>query len=98
MGAGGNFTRKVSNSNTLPIQIYLTLVETSGGTTSVGLWFRSLLRVTQSEVPMETQEQSKHEKPPRVAPRELPTEAHGKRKPVRPPSVAPSKVPMSTQE
>ena len=26
----------------LPIQISLTLVETSGGTTSVDLWFRSL--------------------------------------------------------
>ena len=42
-GAGRNFNRKVSKSNTLPIQISLTLVETSGGTTSVGLWFRSLL-------------------------------------------------------
>ena len=42
LGAGRNFTRKVSKSNTLPFQIYLTLVETSGGTTSVGLWFRSL--------------------------------------------------------
>ena len=40
--AGRNFTRKVFKSNTLPIQISLTLVETSGGTTSVGLWFRSL--------------------------------------------------------
>ena len=29
-------------SNTLPIQISLTLVEKSGGTTSVGLWFRRL--------------------------------------------------------
>ena len=43
LGAGRNFTSKVSKSNTLPIQISLTLVETSGGTTSVGLWFQSLL-------------------------------------------------------
>ena len=43
LGAGRNFNRKVSKSNTLPIQISLTLVETSGGTASVGLWFRSLL-------------------------------------------------------
>ena len=42
LGAGRKFTRKVSKSNTLPIQIYLTLVETSGGMTSVGLWSRSL--------------------------------------------------------
>ena len=42
-GAGRNFTRKVSKSNTLPIQISITLVETSGGTKSVGLCFRSLL-------------------------------------------------------
>ena len=41
-GAGRNFTRTFSKSNTLPIQISLTLVETSGGMTSVGLWFRSL--------------------------------------------------------
>ena len=41
-GAGRNFTIKVSNSNTLPIQISLTLVETLGGTSSVGLWFRIL--------------------------------------------------------
>ena len=41
-GAGRNFARKFSNRNTLPIQIYLTLVETSGGTTSVGLWFQSI--------------------------------------------------------
>ena len=41
-GAGRKFNRKVSKSNTLPIQISLTLVETLGGTTSVGLWFRSL--------------------------------------------------------
>ena len=41
-GAGRKFTRKVSKSNPLPIQITLTFVETSGGTTSVGLCFRSL--------------------------------------------------------
>ena len=41
-GVGRNFTSKVSKSNTLPIQISLTLVETSGVTTSAGLWFRSL--------------------------------------------------------
>ena len=41
-GAGRNFNRKVSKSNTLSIQISLTLVETSGDTTSVGLWFQSL--------------------------------------------------------
>ena len=40
--AGRKFTSKVSESNTLPIQISLTLVETSGGTTIVGLWFQSL--------------------------------------------------------
>ena len=45
-GAGRNFTRKVSKSNTLFIQISLTLLETLGGTTSVGLWFQSLLVVT----------------------------------------------------
>ena len=43
LGAGRIFNIKVSKSKTLPIQISLTLVETSGGTTSVGLWFRSLL-------------------------------------------------------
>ena len=37
LGAGRNFTSKVSKNNTLPIQISFTLVETSGGTTSVGL-------------------------------------------------------------
>ena len=42
-GAGRNFNRKVSKSNTLPIQISSTLIETLGGKTSVGLWFRSLL-------------------------------------------------------
>ena len=41
-GAGRKFTRKFSKSNTLPIQISLTLVETLGGTTSVALWFRNL--------------------------------------------------------
>ena len=41
--AGRNFTSKVFKINKLPIQIFLTLIETSGGTTSVGLWFRSLL-------------------------------------------------------
>ena len=41
-GAGINFISKVSKSNTFPIQISLTLVETSGGTTSVDLWFQSL--------------------------------------------------------
>ena len=41
-GAERNFTRNVSKINTLPIQIFLTLVETSGGKTSVGLWFRGL--------------------------------------------------------
>ena len=33
---------KISKSNKLLIQISLSLVKTSGGTTSVGLWFRSL--------------------------------------------------------
>ena len=42
LGAGRNFTSKFSNRNTFPIQIYLTRVETSGGKTSVGFWFRSL--------------------------------------------------------
>ena len=41
-GAGRKFTSKVSKSNTLPIQVSVTLVETSGGKTSVGHWFRSL--------------------------------------------------------
>ena len=41
-GEGRNFISKVSKKNTLPFQISLTLVETSGGTISVGLWFRSL--------------------------------------------------------
>ena len=41
-GTGRNLTRTVSKSNTLPIQISLTLVETLGGTTSIDLWFRSL--------------------------------------------------------
>ena len=41
-GAGRKFTSKVSKSNTLPIQISLILVKTSGGTTSAGIWFRSL--------------------------------------------------------
>ena len=40
---GENFTRKVSKSNTLPIQISLIIVKTLGCTTSVGLWFQSLL-------------------------------------------------------
>ena len=42
-GAGRKFCSKVSKSNTLPIQIYSTLVEKSEGTTSVGLWFQNLL-------------------------------------------------------
>ena len=42
-GAGRNITRKVSKSNTFPIQISFIIVETSGGTMSVGLWFRSPL-------------------------------------------------------
>ena len=41
-GTGRKFNRNYSKSNTLPIQIYLTIVETSGGTTSVGLWSRSV--------------------------------------------------------
>ena len=41
-GVGRKFTSKFSKSNTLPIKISLILVETSGGTTSLGLWFRSL--------------------------------------------------------
>ena len=40
--AGRNFNRKVSKNNTLPIQFSLTILETPGGTTSAGLWFRSL--------------------------------------------------------
>ena len=46
LGAGRNFTSKVSKSNTLPIQISLTLVETLVGTTSVGLWFWSFSQDT----------------------------------------------------
>ena len=50
-GSGRNFTNKVSKSNTLTIQISLTLVETSEVKTSVGLWFRilSLLGVWHKE-------------------------------------------------
>ena len=43
LGAGRNFTDEGPKSNTLPIQIALTLVDTSGGMMSVGLWFRILL-------------------------------------------------------
>ena len=41
MGLGDRAYRQIE-SNMLPIQISLTLVETSGGTKSVGLWFRNI--------------------------------------------------------
>ena len=42
MGAGRNFTRNVSKSNTSTVQISLTLVETSGSTKSVRLCSQTL--------------------------------------------------------